>query len=178
MKKDIILVTKYGQCIRFDEKDVRTTGRTSMGVRGINLSDGDVVIGMQVDTQGDCLLIVSEKGMGKRTAMGEFTAQNRAVRCKMYKITEKTGNVVGMKAVNEDDEIMMINSDGIIIRMACDTISKYGRITSGVKLINLKENETVVSIAKVRRTSAEIDGEEWRFLKKNHNRKKKIKKLY
>ena len=160
-EKDIILVTKYGQCIRFDEKDVRTTGRTSMGVRGINLSDGDVVIGMQVDTQGDCLLIVSEKGMGKRTAMGEFTAQNRGGKgVKCYKITEKTGNVVGMKAVNEDDEIMMINSDGIIIRMACDTISKYGRITSGVKLINLKENETVVSIAKVRRTSAEIDGEE------------------
>ncbi len=132
-----------------------------MGVRGINLSDGDVVIGMQVDTQGDCLLIVSEKGMGKRTAMGEFTAQNRGGKgVKCYKITEKTGNVVGMKAVNEDDEIMMINSDGIIIRMACDTISKYGRITSGVKLINLKENETVVSIAKVRRTSAEIDGEE------------------
>ena len=160
-EKDIILVTKYGQCIRFDEKDVRTTGRTSMGVRGINLSDGDVVIGMQVDTQGDCLLIVSENGMGKRTAMGEFTAQNRGGKgVKCYKITEKTGNVVGMKAVNEDDEIMMINSDGIIIRMACDTISKYGRITSGVKLINLKENETVVSIAKVRRTSAEIDGEE------------------
>ena len=81
-----------------------------------------------------------------------------------------------MKAVNEDDEIMMINSDGIIIRMACDTISKYGRITSGVKLINLKEHETVVSIAKVRRTSAEIDGEEVEILKKNHNRKKKIKK--
>ena len=160
-EKDIILVTKYGQCIRFDEKDVRSTGRTSMGVRGINLTDRDVVIGMQVHTQGECLLIVSEKGMGKRTAMGEFTNQNRGGKgVKCYKITEKTGNVVGMKAVNEDDEIMMINSEGIIIRMACDSISKLGRITSGVKVINLKENETVVSIAKVRKTSEEMEVDE------------------
>ncbi len=160
-EKDIILVTKYGQCIRFDEKDVRSTGRTSMGVRGINLADRDVVIGMQVHTQGECLLIVSEKGMGKRTAMGEFTNQNRGGKgVKCYKITEKTGNVVGMKAVNEDDEIMMINSEGIIIRMACDSISKLGRITSGVKVINLKENETVVSIAKVRKTSEEMEVDE------------------
>ncbi len=160
-EKDILLVTKYGQCIRFDENDVRSTGRTSMGVRGINLSDRDVVIGMQVSIQGDSLLIVSEKGMGKRTSMEEFTNQNRGGKgVKCYKITEKTGNVVGMKAVSEDDEIMMINSEGIIIRMACDTISKYGRITSGVKLINLGEKESVVSIAKVRKTAAEIDGEE------------------
>ena len=160
-EKDILLVTKYGQCIRFDVNDVRATGRTSMGVRGINLDDRDKVIGMQVNTQGDCLLVVSEKGMGKRTAMGEFTNQNRGGKgVKCYKITEKTGNVIGMKAVNEDDEIMMINSEGIIIRMACDTISKLGRITSGVKLINLKENETVVSVAKVRKASTEIDGEE------------------
>ena len=160
-EKDILLVTKYGQCIRFDVNDVRATGRTSMGVRGINLDDRDKVIGMQVNTQGDCLLVVSEKGMGKRTAMGEFTNQNRGGKgVKCYKITEKTGNVIGMKAVNEDDEIMMINSEGIIIRMACDTISKLGRITSGVTLINLKENETVVSVAKVRKASTEIDGEE------------------
>lgn len=160
-EKDILLVTKYGQCIRFDERDVRSTGRTSMGVRGINLDDRDVVIGMQVHTQGECLLIVSENGMGKRTAMGEFTSQNRGGKgVKCYKITEKTGNVIGMKAVNEDDEIMMINSEGIIIRMSCADISKLGRITSGVKLINLKENEKVVSIAKVRRASTEINGEE------------------
>lgn len=159
-EKDIVLVTKYGQCIRFDEKDVRSTGRTSMGVRGINLADRDVVIGMQVHTQGECLLIVSEKGMGKRTAMGEFTNQNRGGKgVKCYKITEKTGNVVGMKAVNEDDEIMMINSEGIIIRMACDTISQLGRITSGVKVINLKDDETVVSIAKVRKTSEDMEDE-------------------
>lgn len=160
-EKDILLVTKYGQCIRFFEKDVRSTGRTSMGVRGINLSDRDVVVGMQVHTQGECLLIVSVNGMGKRTAMGEFTSQNRGGKgVKCYKITEKTGNVIGMKAVNEDDEIMMINSEGIIIRMACADISKLGRITSGVKLINLKENEKVVSVAKVRKASAEIEGEE------------------
>ena len=160
-EKDIFLVTKYGQCIRFDENDVRSTGRASMGVRGVNLVDGDEVIGMQVNTQGEDLLIVSEKGMGKRTSIEEFTKQNRGGKgVKCYKITEKTGNVVGMKAVNESDEIMMINSDGIIIRMPCEGISELGRITSGVKLINLTGDETVVSIAKVRTASAEIDGEE------------------
>ena len=160
-EKDIFLVTKYGQCIRFDENDVRSTGRASMGVRGVNLVDGDEVIGMQVNTQGEDLLIVSEKGMGKRTSIEEFTRQNRGGKgVKCYKITEKTGNVVGMKAVNESDEIMMINSEGIIIRMSCEGISELGRITSGVKLINLTNDETVVSIAKVRTASAEIDGEE------------------
>lgn len=160
-EKEILLVTKYGQCIRFDEKDVRSTGRTSMGVRGINLADRDVVIGMQVHTQGDCLLVVSEKGIGKRTAMGEFTVQNRGGKgIKCYKITEKTGDVIGMKAVNEDDEIMMINSEGIIIRTSCAEISKIGRVSSGVKLINLNENEKVVSLAKVRKASKEIDVDE------------------
>ena len=160
-KKDIILVTKYGQCIRFKDTDVRSTGRVSMGVRGINLSDGDEIIGMQLCSQGDYLLIVSEKGMGKRTDMDEFTRQNRGGKgVKCYKITEKTGNVVGMKAVDEDSEIMIINTEGIIIRMKCSDISVYGRITSGVKLINLKENDTVASVAKVRKASAEIDGEE------------------
>ena len=160
-EKDIFLVTKYGQCIRFDENDVRSTGRASMGVRGVNLVDGDEVIGMQVNTQGEDLLIVSEKGMGKRTSIEEFTRQNRGGKgVKCYKITEKTGNVVGMKAVTESDEIMMINSEGIIIRMSCEGISELGRITSGVKLINLTDDETVVSIAKVRTASAEIDGEE------------------
>ena len=160
-EKDIFLVTKYGQCIRFDENDVRSTGRASMGVRGINLVDGDEVIGMQVNTQGEDLLIVSEKGMGKRTSIEEFSRQNRGGKgVKCYKITEKTGNVVGMKAVNESDEIMMINSEGIIIRMSCEGISELGRITSGVKLINLTDDETVVSIAKVRTSTAEIDGQE------------------
>ncbi len=159
-EKDIILVTKYGQCICFDEKDVRPTGRTSMGVRGINLIDGDEVIGMQLNTQGEQLLFVSEKGMGKRTEMNEFTVQNRGGKgVKCYKITEKTGNVVGIKAVNEDNEIMIINTDGIIIRMECSGISILGRITSGVKLINLHENEKVASIAKVREESPEIEEE-------------------
>ena len=158
-EKDILLITKYGQCIRFHETDVRPTGRTSMGVRGMNLSDQDEIVGMQLNTQGDYLLIVSEKGMGKLTDMNEFTSQNRGgkgIRC--YKIIEKTGNVVGVKAVNEDDEIMIINTEGIIIRTECTGISKLGRITSGVKLINLDDNVSVASIAKVRKT--EDNGEE------------------
>ncbi len=155
-KNDILLVTKYGQCIRFNEKDVRPTGRTSMGVRGMNLSDRDEIIGMQLEIQGRELLIASEKGMGKRTDISEFTCQNRGGKgVKCYKITEKTGNVVGVKAVNEDDEIMIINTEGIIIRMKCDGISVLGRITSGVKLINLKEGDTVASIAKVRKGDEE-----------------------
>ena len=150
-EKDIILITKYGQCIRFSEKDVRSTGRTSMGVRGMNLSDRDEVIGMQMNTQGEALLIVSEHGMGKRTLLTEFTSQNRGGKgVKCYKITEKTGNIIGAKAVNCNDEVMIINTQGIIIRMSCETISTLGRITSGVKVINLAENTTVASVAKVR----------------------------
>ena len=159
--QDILLVTKYGQCIRFNEKDVRSTGRVSMGVRGMTLSDNDEIIGMQMSSQGKDMLIVSEKGMGKRTSMEEFTKQNRGGKgVKCYKITEKTGNVVGMKAVDEESEIMIINTEGIVIRMKCSDISQYGRITSGVKLINLPEKERVASVAKVRTASAEIDGEE------------------
>ena len=159
-QQDILLVTKYGQCIRFHETDVRSTGRVSMGVRGMNLGDSDVVIGMQMSSQGKDMLIVSEKGMGKRTGMDEFTTQNRGGKgVKCYKITEKTGNVVGMKAVDEDSEIMIINTEGIVIRMKCSDISQYGRITSGVKLINLPDHEKVASVAKVRKASAEINGE-------------------
>ena len=149
--QEIILATKYGQCIRFEEEDVRGTGRTSMGVRGINLADRDEVIGMQLVTQGSDLLIVSEKGMGKRTLISEFVTQNRGGKgVKCYKITEKTGNVVGIKAVDEDDEIMIINTEGIVIRMLISGISVLGRVTSGVKLINLKDGDLVASIAKVR----------------------------
>ena len=155
-QKDIILATKYGQCIRFHETDVRPTGRTSMGVRGMNLTDHDEVIGMQLDSQGSHLLIVSEKGMGKRTAMEEFSPQNRGGKgVKCYKITEKTGNVVAIKAVDEEEEIMVINTEGIVIRMRCSSISILGRITSGVKLINLQENDKVASIAKVRQGDEE-----------------------
>ena len=160
-EKYIIMVTKYGQCIRFKEQDVRSTGRTSMGVRGMNLSDRDEVIGMQLHTQGDYLLIASEKGMGKRTAIEEFTCQNRGGKgVKCYKITEKTGNVIGVKAVNEDNEIMIINTEGIVIRMECAGISILGRVASGVKLINLDSNTKVASIAKVRETVAEENAEE------------------
>ena len=150
-KKDIILITKEGQCIRFKETDVRSTGRVSMGVRGMNLADGDEVVAMQLNSQGDSLLIVSANGMGKRTSVGEFTCQNRGGKgVKCYKITEKTGCVVGAKAVNEDNEVMLITTEGIIIRIQCADISMLGRITSGVKLINLKDDVTVASLAKVR----------------------------
>ena len=160
-KKDIILVTKYGQCIRFKDTDVRSTGRVSMGVRGINLSDGDEIIGMQLCSQGDYLLIVSEKGMGKRTSMSEFSVQNRGGKgVKCYKITEKTGNVVGVKAVNDDNEVMMITTEGIIIRIACSDISILGRITSGVKLMNLDEKVSVASIAKVSEKEDKAEGNE------------------
>ena len=155
-KKDIILVTKDGQCIRFKETDVRSTGRSSMGVRGMNLSDGDEVVAMQLNSQGYYLLVVSENGMGKRTSISEFTCQNRGGKgVKCYKITEKTGNVVGAKAVNEENEIMIITTEGIIIRLQCSDISIFGRITSGVKLMNLQEGITVASVAKVREKEEE-----------------------
>ena len=149
--KDIILVTKFGQCIRFSEKDVRSTGRNSMGVIGMNFAENDEVIGMQLNTQGEMLLIVSENGMGKRTLMSDFTTQNRGGKgVKCYKITEKTGYIVGVKAVNEDNEIMMITTEGIVIRMPVSGISVLGRVTSGVKLMNLEGDVTVASIEKVR----------------------------
>ncbi|SFS04808.1 DNA gyrase subunit A [Anaeromicropila populeti] len=152
-EKDIILVTKLGQCIRFNENDVRPTGRTSMGVIGMNLSYDDEVVGMQLDTQGDYLLLVSELGMGKRTSISEFTVQRRGGKgVKCYKITEKTGNVIGVKAVNNENEIIIITTEGIIIRLAVEQISEIGRITSGVKLINLDNSKDirVASFAKVR----------------------------
>ena len=159
-KKDIILVTKYGQCIRFKESDVRSTGRVSMGVRGINLLDGDEVVAMQLNTQGYYLLVVSENGMGKRTSISEFTCQNRGGKgVKCYRITEKSGNVIGAKAVNEENEIMMITTEGIIIRLQCSDISILGRITSGVKLINLSDGVTVASFAKVREKEEDKNSE-------------------
>ena len=161
-QKDIILSTKYGKCIRFDENDVRPTGRTSMGVIGMTLEDDDEVIGMQLSCQGEYLLFVSENGYGKRTAVSEFKIQNRGGKgVKCYNIIEKTGNVVGMKAIDEQDEIMMITTAGIIIRICCGDISVLGRITSGVKLMNIsEENISVASITKVRETESEEDTEE------------------
>ena len=150
-EQDIFLVTKYGQCIRFNERDVRSTGRTSMGVIGMNLTDGDKVVGMQMESQGESLMIVSEKGLGKCTLTSEFTAQNRGGKgVKCYKITEKTGNIIGVKAVNQNDEMMLITTEGIIIRIKVSDTALLGRVTSGVKLMNLSEDVTVASIAKVR----------------------------
>ncbi len=157
---EIFLVTKHGMCIRFKETDVRATGRSSMGVIGMNLADGDEIVGMQLDHQGDSLLIASEKGMGKRTYLDEFTVQKRGGKgVKCYKITEKTGYVVGVKAVNDDHEIMMITTGGIIIQIPMNDVSTLGRITSGVKLINLDEDVTVAQIAKVREKVSNGDQE-------------------
>ena len=151
-QRDVFLVTKFGHCIRFNENDVRTTGRTSMGVIGMNLEQGDEVVAMQHNTQGESLLIVTENGIGKRTSIDEFTNQHRGGKgVKCYKITDKTGYVVGTKAVNEDHEIMLITNKGTIIQICANDVSKLSRITSGVKLMNLSDNnEKIVSIAKVR----------------------------
>jgi DNA gyrase subunit A len=164
-KKDLILITKFGQCIRFNEVDVRSTGRTSMGVIGMKLTSGDEVVAMQMDSQGDDLLIVSERGMGKKTPMDEFTPQLRGGKgVKCYKINNKTGNIVGAKAVKDNQEIMIITNEGIIIRINVSDISTLGRITSGVKLINLdlEKDTCVASIAKVKEkpNKVEADGSE------------------
>ncbi len=157
---EIFLVTKFGMCIRFKETDVRATGRTSMGVIGMNLSDGDCIVGMQLDTQGEALLIASENGLGKRTVLDEFTVQKRGGKgVKCYKVTDKTGYVVGVKAVCDDNEIMMITTEGIIIQLRVQEISHLGRITSGVKLINLKDGVKVAQIAKVREKITSDDQE-------------------
>ena len=157
-EKEIFLVTKYGQCIRFKSTDVRPTGRSAMGVIGMNLTPGDEVVGMQLDSQGDTLLIVSEYGLGKRTPIDEFTVQNRGGKgIKCYKVNEKTGNVIGVKAVSDTREIMLITTEGIVIRMEVSGISTLGRITSGVKLINLDEGVKVAKVAKVREEDIEED---------------------
>ena len=162
-EKDVILVTKDGMSIRFHESDVRTTGRISRGVMGIDLEDGDEVVAMQLDSQGEYLLIVSEYGYGKRTAISDFRVHNRNGKgLKCYKIMEKTGCVIGAKAVDEDDEIMMITNEGIIIRTGCNDISVLSRITSGVKLMNVKQEDgvKVANIAKVREHDQEEQEEE------------------
>ena len=156
---EIFLVTKQGICIRFKETDVRSTGRSSMGVIGMNLSDEDEIIGMQLQSQGDSLLIVSENGLGKRTYLNEFTVQNRGGKgIKCYKVTERTGNVVGVKAVVDENEIMMISTEGIIIQLRMQDISTLGRVTSGVKMIDMEEGVKIAKIAKVREKVS--DGEQ------------------
>ena len=154
--QDIFLVTKKGMCIRFKETDVRVTGRVSMGVIGMRFDEDDEVIGMQMESQGEHLLVVSENGMGKRTLISEFNAQNRGgkgVFC--YKVTEKTGYLIGAKLVSDGREIMLITTEGIVIRMSVDDISVIGRNTSGVKLMNIDQDSDikVASIAKVRESA-------------------------
>ena len=148
--EEILLFTRYGQCIRFKEADVRATGRTTMGVIGMNLTAGDEVIAMQMASQGESVMIVSEKGLGKCTLINEFTTQNRGGKgVKCYKITEKSGNLIGVKSVVKDDELMLITTEGIIIRIRVNDTALLGRVTSGVKLIDLKSGVTVASIARV-----------------------------
>ena len=159
---NIMLITKNGQGIKFRETDVRETGRSAMGVRGIELNLGDEVISMQLESQGECILIVSANGMGKRTPFSDFKLQNRGGKgVKCYKITEKTGEVIGAKAVNDGNEIMMITNEGIIIRMFVDDISILGRVTLGVKLMNTgNDNDIVVaSITKVKESVTEADAQ-------------------
>ena len=161
---EAMLFTKFGQAIRFKVSDVRTTGRTSMGVIGMSLSDQDDVIAMQLTKQGESVMILSSKGLGKCTLISEFTTQHRGGKgVKCYKIMEKTGNVVGVKAVSKEDEVMLINTEGTVIRMKVADTTLLSRITSGVKLIDLKDDETVASIAKVRQEDIieeEIEEEE------------------
>ncbi|WP_026893009.1 DNA gyrase subunit A [Lacrimispora aerotolerans] len=162
--KDIFLVTRKGQCIRFHEKDVRVTGRVSMGVIGMKLNDDDQVIGMQMETQGPKLLIVSENGMGKRTPTEEFSPQRRGgkgVLC--YKITDKTGDIVGAKLVEDDHDLLLITTEGIVIRISVNDISVIGRNTSGVRLMNIDQDSDirVASIAKVRDDGSKSDDEEF-----------------
>ncbi len=157
---EIFLVTKFGMCIRFKETDLRATGRSSMGVIGMNLNKGDEIVGMQLDHQGDSLLIVSENGMGKRTLLEEFGVQKRGGKgIKCYKVTDKTGYVIGVKAVNDEHEIMMITTGGVIIQIPMEDVSTIGRIASGVKLINLDDGVTVAQIAKVREKISDGDCE-------------------
>lgn len=157
---DVFLGTKHGQCIRFSEKDVRVIGRTSIGVRGMNLNDGDEVIGMQVDTQGSDLLVVSERGLGKRTALDEFTCQHRGGKgVKFYKITEKTGNVIGMKVVSPENDLILITNEGVVIRINIDDISTFGRVTSGVKLMDLDDDIHIASIARIKEIVEEVEDE-------------------
>ena len=159
--EEVFLFTKFGQCIRFKETDVRSTGRTTMGVIGMNLAPYDVVIAMQLASQGESVMIVSENGLGKCTLISEFTAQNRGGKgVKCYKITEKSGNLVGVKSVGKDDEIMLITTEGIIIRMQVNDTTLLGRVTTGVKLINLSEGVKVASIAKVVEDKSLIPPEE------------------
>ena len=148
---DILIATRKGYSIRFNEKDVRSMGRYTMGVRGINLTGSDRVVGMELVSEGADMLSVTEKGFGKRTALKEYGVQKRGGKgLKNYKITKKTGEIVGIKAVDERDDIMLITKHGVVIRLNIKGISKMGRITQGVTLMKFDNGQTVVSIAKVK----------------------------
>ena len=160
-ENDIFLVTKKGMCIRFNENCVRDTGRTSMGVRGIRCDKSDEVIAMQLDVQGEEILFVTANGMGKRTELSEFSPQMRGGKgVKCYKITKKTGDIVSAKAVTNDHDIMMMTNEGIMIRMHCSDITVIGRITSGVKLMNVGNGAFVASVAKLARSNEEESADE------------------
>lgn len=150
--EEVMLVTKNAMSIRFSEKDVRPMGRAATGVKGITLGKDDIVVSMDLVSEGKDLLVISKNGFGKRSDIEEYRPQIRSGKgIKTYNITSKTGEIVGATLVNEDDEIMMINSDGVLIRIRVDEISIYGRITSGVKLMRTDEEVEVVSIAKLKR---------------------------
>ncbi|WP_300282984.1 DNA gyrase subunit A [Peptacetobacter sp.] len=160
-EQDVMLVTRNGMSIRFSEKDVRDMGRTAMGVKGITLAEGDTVVSMSLDSEGTDMLVVSENGFGKRTDLEEYRSQIRAGKgIKTYNISEKTGSIVGAEMVSEEDEMMIINSDGVLIRIKVDEISIFGRVTSGVKLMNVDEEVNIVSIAKVTTDDYEDNTEE------------------
>ena len=160
--RELLLVSRKGMCIRFHEKDVRPTGRSSMGVRGMDLGENDIVIGMQMDSQGEYLLLATSRGLGKKTLISEFNVQNRGGKgVKCYKLNEKTGDLVGVKAVKDGQELMIVTTNGIIIRISIDGISTLGRVASGVKLIGVDEKTGLVaSIAKVKNEDAEKNVDE------------------
>ena len=158
--EDVYLVTRKGMSIHFMETDVRPTGRSSMGVRGIELDEGDEVVSMQLGVQGDYMLTISEKGYGKRSLLSDFRLQNRGGKgIKCYKVTEKTGNVVGAKFVIDESEVLLITTEGIMIRTSVSDISVLGRITSGVKVMNLEEGVKVAGFSKVKNDEREDEDE-------------------
>lgn len=150
---NVVLVTEKGLCITFDEKDVRPVGRSAQGVLGIRLDEDDTVIGMESiisDNKGVTLLAITENGFGKRTELDEYRVQNRGGRGVItYKITPKTGNIVGIRMTKEDDDVMLITNSGTIIRINVKDVSILGRATQGVTLMRTNENEKVVSIETV-----------------------------
>ena len=158
--EDVYLVTREGMSIHFMETDVRPTGRSSMGVRGIELDEGDEVVSMQLGVQGDYMLTISEKGYGKRSLLSDFRLQNRGGKgIKCYKVTEKTGKVVGAKFVIDESEVLLITTEGIMIRTSVSDISVLGRITSGVKVMNLEEGVKVAGFSKVKNDEREEEDE-------------------